>query len=81
MGDAEVARKAGASVMGSGVAVCRDRGGCDTRNGDAGELFCIAGVDCCGDGNADSGILEAAMCGSDTCSNCRDGAGVCENCE
>ena len=81
MGDAEVARKAGASVMGSGVAVCRDRGGCGTRNGDAGELFCIASVGGSGSGDADGGVFEAEMCGGSACSNCWNGAGVCENCE
>ena len=40
-----MAREAGASVMGSGVAMCGDCSGSDSRDGAESELFCIASVD------------------------------------
>ena len=79
--DVEVAREAGASVMGGGVFVCWDCNGGDSRDGDASELFCIAGVDCSGGNDSGGGIFEAAVRGSGVSCDCRNDVGVCENCE
>ncbi len=79
--DVEVAREAGASVMAGSVAKYGDCGWSGAWDGVEGELFCVAGVDCGGDSDAGGGIFEAAVCCGGVGCCCRDGAGVCENCE
>ena len=79
--DVEVAREAGASVMGSGVAMCGDCGWSGAWDGVSRKLFCVAGVDCRGGSDAGGCLLEATVCGGGACGNCRNGVGVCENCE
>ena len=79
MGNAEVARETGASVMGGGVFVCWDCGGSGARDGVSRELFCLAGVGGGSNSDARSGVFETAMCGGATDYCCRNGVGVCKN--
>lgn len=80
MGDAEVVRETGASVMGGGVFVCWDCGGSGAWDGAQSELFCIAGVGGGSGGNAGSSVFETEMCSGGACGDCRDGISVLSDC-
>lgn len=79
--NARMAWKTGASVVVGGVFVCRDCSGSDSGNGDASELFRIAGVDRISGDDACSGVFEAEVCGGSASGSGWDGVGVCENCK
>ena len=79
VGNAQMAWETGASVVVGGVFVCWDCRGSGSRDGDEGELFCVAGMDRISGGDVRGGVFEAEVRGGSAGGSGWDDASVCED--